>query len=84
MRKTVLGMAAAAVLGVGFFTGTAYADPAPPVPPHRHYIVVNGEQVNVGPDFCHVDASANGFAQFHANVHLTDPGTVDVKSGACQ
>jgi hypothetical protein len=52
------------------FVAVADADPAPPVAPHRHYkINGNGGKVYIGPNFCDMDANAQGFYNFHANVH---------------
>lgn len=64
--------------------GEATADAPPPVPAHRHYkLAASGEKVYVGPNFCEVAASAQGFYGFHAKVHLTDPGTNDILSESC-
>ena len=83
--KLAAGVALVGVL-VGAFsavTPNAFADAPTPVGPHRHYILVADEKVYVGPNFCDVDASAQGFYGFHHKVHLTDPGMVDVKSEGC-
>jgi hypothetical protein len=63
----------------------ALAEPAPVVKPHRHYIIQGGEKVYVGPNFCEVAASDQGFYEFHANVHkgLPELAAVDVKSEPC-
>jgi hypothetical protein len=47
--------------------------------------VVNagGSKVYVGPDFCGIDAEAQGFAAFHHKVHVKDPGLVDVFFEPC-
>lgn len=62
---------------------SASADAPPLVGRHRHYILVNEEKVYIGPNFCDIAASDQGFAAFHKHVHLTDPGVVDVRSEAC-
>lgn len=87
-RRVVLGFLLFLVVVVAgqsaFGALTASADPAPPVGRHRHYILNgNGERVYVGPDFCNVDATEIGFAQYHARVHVTDPGKVDVRATGC-
>lgn len=82
--STVIVGAAFAVSGLGAIGApTASADAPPLVRAHRHYILVNEARVYVGPDFCSNAAPAQGFAAFHKNVHLTDPGLVDVRSEAC-
>jgi hypothetical protein len=64
-------------------SGAALADKPTPVNAHRHYIMVNGAKVYIGPNFCDIDALAQGFAAFHHHVHLTDPGLIDVLSEPC-
>lgn len=63
--------------------GAAVAAAPPPVGAHHHYILVNEAKVYVGPNFCAIPASEQGFAAFHAKVHLTDPGLVDVRAERC-
>ena len=64
--------------------GVVQADPPAPVGAHRHFITDSaGNKVYVGPNFCDIDATAQGFAGFHHKVHLTDPGLVDVLSEGC-
>jgi len=60
------------------------AEPAPPVGAHRHWFeAANGEQVWIGPNFCEMDVTRNGFAQFHANVHVSSI-PLDVHAAACE
>ena len=75
-------------LGAALFVaaaGSVLAEPAPPVKPHRHYILQGGEKVYVGPNFCEIPASAQGFYNFHENVHkgLPELAAVDVKAEPC-
>ena len=81
---------AALVFGVTFGvslalgSGAAFADkPGPVPPPHRHYVLVNDSKVYVGPNFCAVPASEQGWVAFHHKVHVTDPGLVDVLAEGC-
>jgi hypothetical protein len=60
------------------------ADRPAPIGAHRHYkFAANGDKVYVGPNFCDVDASAQGFYGFHQKVHVTDPGLNDILSEGC-
>jgi hypothetical protein len=63
---------AVAAMPVAAFVSVTSAEPAPPVGRHRHYVIASsGEKVYIGPDFCNMDVTTTGFAQFHANVHLS-------------
>jgi len=75
-----LMMGATLVAGAGI---VAAAPPEPPTRAHRHYITVNGEKVYVGPNFCAVPANVTGWAAYHTQVHLTDPGLTDVSAEGC-
>jgi len=70
-------------LALVFGSGAAQADKPPPIGAHRHYVLVNDSKVYIGPNFCDVDAAAQGFEPFHLKVHVTDPGLVDVLSEGC-
>ena len=77
---TALAVGTVVMLGVG----VVEANPPSLVRPHRHYIESSaGEKVYMGPNFCDVTASDQGFAAFHHKVHVKDPGLVDVKSEPC-
>lgn len=87
MRIRLIALLVGVALGVGPAVAGALsveADKPPPVGAHRHYQVTSsGAKAYIGPDFCEVNASAQGFAAFHHKVHVTDPGSVDVLSEPC-
>lgn len=87
MKFRLLSIMAGVAIVAGGIANTAIdvsADKPAPVVPHRHYkFTASGEKVYVGPNFCDVEASAQGFYGFHHNVHLTDPGLNDIHSEAC-
>jgi hypothetical protein len=67
------------IVGAAIFLGAIPADAVkpPPVNPHRHYVIsANGERIYLGPNFCENAPVAQGFAAFHHEVHLKDPGLV--------
>ena len=78
MKARLIALGAGVTLGAAlvFGSGAALADKPAPVPPHRHYMVVNGTNVFVGPNFCAVEATAQGHAAFHHKVHVTNPGVI--------
>jgi hypothetical protein len=81
-----LAFMAAVLLGIGFGTvANVSADkPGPPVGAHRHFFLdPNGNKVYVGPNFCEISASDQGFYGFHWEVHVKDPGLVNVDSEGC-
>ena len=89
-RMMLAGPAAVALLAVGL-SGVDAAQ-APNVPPHRHFIEVNGERVPIGPQVCESPELQGAFNQFHFGVHVGTPGTfamdhehnqTDIKSAAC-
>ena len=81
MKRAIVSL----LVGSGLLASAGVALAAAPIPvgAHRHFILVNDEKVYVGPNFCELDATEQGFAGFHRKVHLTDPGLVDVKSEGC-
>jgi hypothetical protein len=82
-RNAIFALVLAAIPFTALVTVSS-SEPAPPVAPHRHYFIAgNGEKVYVGPDFCNIDATKNGFAQFHANVHISAI-PVDVHGERCE
>lgn len=87
MRTRLIALFTGLALGVGVAVAgslSVEADRPAPVGAHRHYVETSsGGKVYIGPNFCEVNASAQGFAAFHHKVHLTDPGIVDVRSEPC-
>ncbi|UUZ58016.1 hypothetical protein [Nocardioides sp. B-3] len=51
------------------------AQPAGNVPAHHHYVNVDGKMVEVGPNVCDMPSLQHAFNQFHAHVHVGEPGT---------
>ena len=84
MKKYIASLALGTAIGIAVVFGSGVVSAAGPTPvgAHRHYIVVNEERVYVGPNFCELDATAQGFAAFHAQVHLGAPG-LDVQATGC-
>ena len=86
MKARLFALIFGLVLGLAGVLGprAAIADqPGPPPQPHRHYILVDGAKVYVGPNFCEVSESIQGWTSFHYMVHLTDPGLIDVSAEGC-
>jgi hypothetical protein len=86
MKRSILTLLSGLIVGAALVgtVGEAAANAPAPVPPHRHYkFAANGEKVYVGPNFCDVDAAAQGFYGFHAKVHVTDPGINDISPEPC-
>ena len=83
LLSVFVGSAIMATAGAAL-AGPALASPPTPVGAHRHYIIAgDGSKVYVGPNFCGIDAAETGFAAYHYQVHLTDPGVVDAKAEGC-
>jgi hypothetical protein len=65
------------------------ADPAPPVGPHQHYLSTPNGVQRVGPNICtalseeHLNASRQGFYNFHHNVHVNPTHPTDVSAVGC-
>jgi hypothetical protein len=73
-------------IGIGFMAVSRHvaADTPTPVTAHRHFKISDtGEKIYVGPNFCDNDATGDGFANFHRNVHLY-PGMNGIQSELCQ
>lgn len=92
MRKRthlIVAVIASAVL-VGGATAVQ-AGPAPPVVPHRHFLVTPDGLVPVGPQVCERPSLQEAFEQFHASVHIGPANSafdhthnpVDIRAGAC-
>ena len=82
IRNVVFALVVAAIPTAAWASVTS-AEPAPPVAPHRHWFeAANGEQVWIGPNFCEMDVTSTGFAQFHANVHISSI-PLDVHRAGC-
>lgn len=64
---------------------------APPIFPHRHFLVTPNGTVPVGPQVCENPGLQTAFNQFHAAVHVGPANTafdhshnpVDIRPGAC-
>jgi hypothetical protein len=79
LKKHIAALVIGIVVGISvvFGSGAVFAaKPGPAPAPHRHYIMVNEEKVYVGPDFCEVAASEQGWVAYHYKVHLTNIGEV--------
>jgi hypothetical protein len=65
-------------IGIGFMAASRHvaADTPASVAAHRHFFKSSdtGEKIYVGPNFCNNTATADGFANFHYNVHKAQPG----------
>lgn len=69
----------------------ATAGQAPPIAPHRHFLVTPQGLVPVGPQVCEAPNLQGAFNQFHASVHVGPANTafdhthnpVDIRAGAC-
>ena len=72
IRLALAGAIAASLTGVAALSA---AVPAGNVPPHHHYVNVDGTLVEVGPAVCEKPSLQHAFNQFHANVHVGTPGT---------
>lgn len=72
IRLALAGAIAASLTGVA---GLSAAQPAGNVPPHHHYVNVDGTLVEVGPAVCEMPSLQHAFNQFHANIHVVTPGT---------
>ena len=88
MGNRLIALLAGFAIGLGTVVASggldAEADRPAPVGAHRHYVIDSGDsRVYIGPNFCEVNASAQGFAAFHQKVHVKDPGLVDVLSEPC-
>jgi hypothetical protein len=90
-KLRIAALALGITLGVGAswmgFWGVAAEDNSPPpVGPHRHYTVTDGQKVYIGPNFCDNAATEQGFAAFHHKVHIAvrpSLNDVVVKSEGC-
>ena len=88
MSNRLIALLAGLAIGLGTVIATGAFDaeagrPAP-VSAHRHYVLDStGSKAYVGPNFCEVEASAQGFAAFHHKVHLKDTGLAEVRSEPC-
>jgi hypothetical protein len=69
MRKFLVTVAVGCI-----FAAAAVPAGADHVRPHRHFIITpSGQMVEVGPRFCDMPETGQGFDQFHANVHMGHP-----------
>ena len=84
LASSVVVAAAITFSGMSALSAPSASAAAPDlVDRHRHYILVNEARVYVGPNFCDIAAADQGFAGVHKEVHLKDPGLVDVRNEAC-
>ena len=90
--RLVLTAVLVAILGIGA-VGTlgASAGQAPPIFPHRHFLVTPQGLVPVGPTVCDNPNLQSAFNQFHAKIHVGPANTafdhthnrVDITPGPC-
>lgn len=67
------------------------AGQAPPIAPHRHFLLTPQGQIPVGPQVCENADLQAAFNQFHAAVHVGPANSafdhshnpVDIRAGAC-
>jgi len=90
--RLVLTAVLVAILGVGALgTLGASAGQAPPIFPHRHFLVTPQGLVPVGPTVCDNPNLQSAFNQFHAKIHVGPANTafdhthnrVDITAGSC-
>ena len=87
--RILLSVAVAAALLLA--APLASAGQAPPIFPHRHFLVTPNGDVPVGPQVCEDSSLQSAFNQFHAGVHVGQANTafdhehnrIDIKAGAC-
>lgn len=90
VSRIVLATAASAALVLAAVP-TASAGQAPPIAPHRHFLVTPEGLVPVGPQVCENATLQPAFNQFHASIHVGPANTafdhshnpVDITAGAC-
>lgn len=70
----------------------ASAGQAPPIGPHRHFLLQeDGTLIPFGPQICENPSLQNAFNEFHAHIHVGTANTAfdhdhnrnDVRAGAC-
>ena len=90
--RLVLTAVLVAILAIGALgTLGASAGQAPPIFPHRHFLVTPQGLVPVGPTVCDNPNLQSAFNQFHAKIHVGPANTafdhthnrVDITSGLC-
>ena len=90
--RLVLTAVLVAILGIGALgTLGASAGQAPPIFPHRHFLVTPQGLVPVGPTVCDNPNLQSAFNQFHAKIHVGPANTafdhthnrVDITAGSC-
>ena len=90
--KVRLALAVVAVSVFSLATAqAATAGTAPPVGPHRHFLVTPQGTIPVGPQVCENPNLQSAFNQFHAAVHVGPANTafdhthnpVDIMPAAC-
>lgn len=69
-KRVIVGCLSFALL-VGFGATSAVADPnlTLTTTPHRHFVLTENGQVEVGPRYCDNPALLGAFTQFHTNTH---------------
>jgi hypothetical protein len=92
-KLRIAALALGITLGVGAswmgFWGVAAEDNNPPSPenlvPHRHFTFKDDgvTKVYVGPNFCANAATEQGWAAYHYNVHVIDPGLTNIERELC-
>lgn len=92
VRKLFLAVVGtSAVLLAGVPAASAGQGQAPPIGPHRHFIVTPEGTVPVGPQVCEHPSLQSAFNQFHAAVHVGPANSafdhshnpVDIQAAPC-
>ena len=74
--RLVLTAVLVAILGIGALgTLGASAGQAPPIAPHRHFLVTSQGMIPVGPTVCDNPNLQSAFNQFHAKIHVGPANT---------
>ncbi len=74
--RLVLTAVLVAILGIGALgTLGASAGQAPPIFPHRHFLVTPQGMIPVGPTVCDNPNLQSAFNQFHAKIHVGPANT---------
>ena len=90
MRRMMLLVTVALVMAAMMAASAlpVLADPAPPVGAHQHFLSTPNQEVRVGPNICAAlsegtNASAQGFYNFHLNVHVNPDNPTEVTRTVC-
>jgi hypothetical protein len=89
--RTGLGVTAALAILTALGAPASTAGQAPPIAPHRHFLVTPQGMIPVGPTVCGNPDLQGAFNQFHAKIHVGPANTafdhshnpVDITSRPC-